>query len=65
MPTPTPNSPETDPSPPSETTAEPLTTIGLTPFHYCNNEPLFRVNRGVPVADALEKSQTCSSWPGF
>lgn len=47
--------PETDPSPPSETTDEPLTTIGLTPFHYCNNEPLLRVNRGVPVADALEQ----------
>ena len=47
--------PENDPSPPSENTDEPLTTIGLTPFHYCNNEPLFRVNRGVPVADALEQ----------
>jgi hypothetical protein len=32
-----------------------LTTIGLTPFHYCNNQALFRVNRGVPVADALEQ----------
>ncbi|WP_460140067.1 DUF3077 domain-containing protein [Pseudomonas sp. S2_E01] len=32
-----------------------LTTIGLTPFHYCNNEPLFRVNRGVPIVDALEQ----------
>ena len=47
--------PETNPSSPPETTDEPLTTIGLTPFHYCNNEPLFRVNRGVPVADALEQ----------
>ena len=34
---------------------EDLKTIGLTPFHYCNNEPLFRVNRGVPVVDALEQ----------
>ncbi|MEX3776025.1 DUF3077 domain-containing protein [Pseudomonas sp. MYb118] len=30
-----------------------LTTIGLTPFCYTNNEALFRVNRGVPVGDAL------------
>jgi hypothetical protein len=30
-----------------------LTTIGLTAFHYCDNQALFRVNRGVPVADAL------------
>ena len=32
-----------------------LTTIGLTPFHYCNNEPLFLVTRGVPIIDALEQ----------
>ncbi|MEX3775400.1 DUF3077 domain-containing protein [Pseudomonas sp. MYb118] len=55
MPTPIPDSPETDPSSAIEDADQPLTTIGLTPFHYCNNEPLFRVNRGVPVADALEQ----------
>ncbi|WP_201196124.1 DUF3077 domain-containing protein [Pseudomonas fluorescens] len=33
-----------------------LTTLGLTPFCYTNNEALFRVNRGVPVADALSQA---------
>ena len=40
------NSPE-----PSE-----LKTIGLTPFLYCSNQPLFRVVRGVPLADALAQA---------
>ena len=30
-----------------------LKTIGLTPFIYCSNQPLFRVNRDVPLGDAL------------
>jgi hypothetical protein len=33
-----------------------LTTIGLTPFHYCSNDALFRVNRGVPVGVALAQA---------
>ncbi|MNL34437.1 hypothetical protein D3C87_1564100 [compost metagenome] len=33
-----------------------LTTIGLTPFHYCSNEALFRVNRGVPIREALAQA---------
>lgn len=33
-----------------------LTTIGLTPFHYCSNQPLFRVNPGVPVGNALAQA---------
>lgn len=40
------NSPE-----PSE-----LKTIGLTPFLYYSNQPLFRVVRGVPLADALAQA---------
>lgn len=30
-----------------------LKTIGLTPFIYCSNQALFRVNRDVPLGDAL------------
>jgi hypothetical protein len=30
-----------------------LKTIGLTPFSYHANEPLFRINAGVPVISAL------------
>ncbi|SDN59572.1 Protein of unknown function [Pseudomonas arsenicoxydans] len=30
-----------------------LKTIGLTPFSYHANEPLFRINAGVPVIEAL------------
>ena len=30
-----------------------LKTIGLTPFIYCSNQPLFHVTRGAPLADAL------------
>jgi hypothetical protein len=30
-----------------------LKTIGLTPFSYHANEPLFRINAGVPVIAAL------------
>ncbi|MHC8315646.1 DUF3077 domain-containing protein [Pseudomonas sp. LB3P31] len=33
-----------------------LTTIGLTPFHYCANQPLFRVNPGVPIGNALAQA---------
>ena len=40
--------PETDPSAPSE-----LKTFGLTPLIYVSNQPLFRVSRDVPLADAL------------
>lgn len=40
------------------TTANPsesseLKTIGLTPFIYCSNQPLFHVTRDVPLSDAL------------
>ena len=30
-----------------------LKTIGLTPFIYCSNQPLFHVTRDVPLGDAL------------
>ena len=30
-----------------------LKTIGLTPFIYCSNQPLFHVTRDVPLSDAL------------
>lgn len=30
-----------------------LKTIGLTPFSYHTNEPLFRINAGVPLTEAL------------
>lgn len=40
-----------NPSAPSE-----LQTIGLTPFIYCSNQPLFHVSRGVPLADALAQA---------
>ena len=40
-----------NPSAPSE-----LQTIGLTPFIYCSNEPLFHVTRGVPLAEALAQA---------
>ena len=30
-----------------------LKTIGLTPFIYCSNQPLFHVTRNVPLGDAL------------
>ena len=33
-----------------------LTTIGLTPFHYCANDALFRVNSGVPIREALTQA---------
>lgn len=33
-----------------------LKTIGLTPFLYCSNQALFRVVRGVPLADALAQA---------
>ena len=33
-----------------------LKTIGLTPFLHCSDQPLFRVNRGVPVAEALAQA---------
>ncbi|MCP1500071.1 hypothetical protein J2Y86_004778 [Pseudomonas migulae] len=39
---------KTDSSAPSE-----LKTIGLTPFIYCSNQPLFHVTRNVPLGDAL------------
>ncbi|MBD9598556.1 DUF3077 domain-containing protein [Pseudomonas sp. PDM10] len=39
---------KTNPPTPSE-----LKTIGLTPFIYCSNQPLFRVSRDVPLGDAL------------
>ncbi|MGY2261707.1 DUF3077 domain-containing protein [Pseudomonas sp. SDO55104_S430] len=35
------------------TNPQKLNTIGLTPFSYHANEPLFRVNAGVPVIAAL------------
>jgi hypothetical protein len=39
---------KTDQSTPSE-----LKTIGLTPFIYCSNRPLFRVSGDIPLGDAL------------
>lgn len=33
-----------------------LKTIGLTPFLNCSDQPLFRVNRGVPLAEALAQA---------
>jgi len=35
------------------TNPQDLKAIGLTPFSYHANEPLFRVNAGVPVTEAL------------
>ena len=43
--------PQTNQLHPSE-----LKTIGLTPFIYCSNQPLFHVSRGVPLADALAQA---------
>jgi len=31
-------------------------TIGFTPFIYCSNQPLFRVNAGVPISQALAQA---------
>ncbi|SCZ19754.1 MULTISPECIES: DUF3077 domain-containing protein [unclassified Pseudomonas] len=31
-------------------------TIGYTPFHYCSDRPLFRVNGGVPLTEALQQA---------
>lgn len=31
-------------------------TIGYTPFHYCSDRPLFRVNGGVPLNEALQQA---------
>jgi len=31
-------------------------TIGYTPFHYCFDRPLFRVNGGVPLNEALQQA---------
>ncbi|MFJ2486979.1 DUF3077 domain-containing protein [Pseudomonas sp. NPDC087639] len=33
-----------------------LKTIGLTPFIYCSNQPLFHVSAGVPIGDALSQA---------
>ena len=33
-----------------------LKTIGLTPFVYCSNQPLFHVSAGVPIGDALSQA---------
>ncbi|PTT26065.1 DUF3077 domain-containing protein [Pseudomonas sp. HMWF021] len=33
-----------------------LKTIGLTPFIYCANQPLFHVSAGVPIGDALAQA---------
>lgn len=33
-----------------------LKTIGFTPFHYGSVEPLFRVNGGVPISEALAQA---------
>jgi hypothetical protein len=35
------------------TNPQDLKTIGLTPFSYHANEPLFRISAGVPVVQAL------------
>jgi hypothetical protein len=35
------------------TNPQDLKTIGLTPFSYHANDPLFRINAGVPVIEAL------------
>ena len=35
------------------TNPQDLKTIGLTPFSYHGNQPLFRINGGVPVIQAL------------
>ncbi|MBC3361851.1 DUF3077 domain-containing protein [Pseudomonas sp. SWRI154] len=31
-------------------------TIGYTPFHYCSDRPLFRINGGVPLNEALQQA---------
>ncbi|MEX5665490.1 DUF3077 domain-containing protein [Pseudomonas neuropathica] len=33
-----------------------LKTIGLTPFIYCSNQPLFHVSAGIPIGDALSQA---------
>jgi len=33
-----------------------LTTIGFTPFVHCSDQALFRVNRGVPISEALKQA---------
>ncbi|AIC18398.1 MULTISPECIES: DUF3077 domain-containing protein [Pseudomonas] len=33
-----------------------LTTVGLTPFLYCSERPLFHVSAGVPIGDALAQA---------
>ncbi|MBT2370794.1 DUF3077 domain-containing protein [Pseudomonas fluorescens] len=35
------------------TNPESLTTLGLTPFSFHADQPLFRVNSGVPISTAL------------
>ena len=35
------------------TNPQDLKTIGLTPFSYHANQPLFRINRDVPIIQAL------------
>lgn len=35
------------------TNPQDLKTIGLTPFSYHDNQPLFRINRDVPIIRAL------------
>ncbi|ARB29743.1 DUF3077 domain-containing protein [Pseudomonas tolaasii] len=35
------------------TNPSPLTTLGVTPFSFHSDQPLFRVNSGVPLHDAL------------
>ncbi|EJN30949.1 hypothetical protein PMI35_01772 [Pseudomonas sp. GM78] len=42
---------KTNPRSPSE-----LKTVGLTPFLYLSNQPLFHVCRDVPIADALAQA---------
>ncbi|WP_131669949.1 DUF3077 domain-containing protein [Pseudomonas parakoreensis] len=31
-------------------------TIGLTPFIYCSDNPLFHVSAGVPISEALSQA---------
>ena len=33
-----------------------LKTIGLNPFIYCSNQPLFHVSAGIPIGDALSQA---------
>ncbi|MDQ0978489.1 hypothetical protein QFZ45_001667 [Pseudomonas synxantha] len=40
-----------------------LTTLGVTPFSFHSDQPLFRVNSGVSLHEALRHVPTCSISP--